>query len=215
MQDKTFGINVQPLDFGDIVLPGADEYPQPNIKCGIHTDNCHGIVFAWPVPEKATMPYDSVEEDLSGVREFLSENMGIIECKNGITAMGHKYIYHILKILHKEDNVPFGEVSYTLNFNVNQNETHYFISASFTEIGITGQRDCFGAEVFRRDYLKEHGNAPTQEETQLEFYQDPYEKSFRKGFLMNRSEEEVFDPVFPGHPLSMLRKYVKWVIARN
>ena len=44
------------------------------------------------------MDYDSVEDTVKDVRLSLMENMGLLECKNGLTAKGHKYIYAIRKI---------------------------------------------------------------------------------------------------------------------
>ena len=43
------------------------------------------------------MDYDSVEDTVKDVRLSLMENMGLLECKNGLTAKGHKYIYAIRK----------------------------------------------------------------------------------------------------------------------
>lgn len=47
------------------------------------------------------------------------------------------------------------------------------------------------------------------------FFRDPYDENYKEGFLMNVSEDESMDEQFPDHPLSMLRKYVKWVIENN
>ena len=47
------------------------------------------------------------------------------------------------------------------------------------------------------------------------FFEDPYDSEYREGFLMNFSERDIFDKKFPDHPLSIARKYVKWVLENN
>ena len=44
---------------------------------------------------------------------------------------------------------------------------------------------------------------------------DPYEARRKKGFLMNWTEDEKYDDLFPYHPLSELREFVHYVIENN
>lgn len=99
--------------------PLPDTVPKPNVGCGIRNDECFGLIFAWIVAPEEAMDYDSVEDTVKDVRLSLMENMGLLECKNGLTAKGHKYIYAIRKIQETVQGLPKPEVSYLLNLNVN------------------------------------------------------------------------------------------------
>ena len=43
---------------------------------------------------------------------------------------------------------------------------------------------------------------------------DPYDKDYKHPFLMNLSEKEEYDELFPDHPLSQCRKFVKYITER-
>ena len=45
--------------------------------------------------------------------------------------------------------------------------------------------------------------------------QDPYDKNYTRGLRMNLSEAPEYDAVFPTHPLSILRGFLKDVIQYN
>ena len=65
------------------------------------------------------MDYDDVEGTITSTRELLTEDTGLVECRNGVTRKGHKYIYNIQKMRYSGEGMPVLEVSYNLNFNVN------------------------------------------------------------------------------------------------
>ena len=199
---KSFELKVKPDEYGDLNKPLPDTVPKPNVGCGIRNDECFGLIFAWIVAPEEAMDYDSVEDTVKDVRLSLMENMGLLECKNGLTAKGHKYIYAIRKIQETVQGLPKPEVSYLLNLNVNVGEDDYFVNGSFTEEGMTGARDSFGFAMFQKEIMKM-------------FFEDPYDSEYREGFLMNFSERDIFDEKFPDHPLSIARKYVKWVLENN
>ena len=48
-----------------------------------------------------------------------------------------------------------------------------------------------------------------------EWKRDPYDANRENGILMNWTEDEKFDPLFPNHPLSEMRRFVKFVIENN
>lgn len=165
---------------------------------------------------KKTKYYDSVEDTVKDVRLSLMENMGLLECKNGLTAKGHKYIYAIRKIQETVQGLPKPEVSYLLNLNVNVGEDDYFVNGSFTEEGMTGARDSFGFAMFQNAIKEKHTDKHfTTKEIMKMFFEDLYDSEYRDGFLMNFSERDIFDEKFPDHPLSIARKYVKWVLENN
>ena len=88
---KAFELKVKPDEYGDLNKPLPDTVPKPNVGCGIRNDECFGLIFAWIVAPEEAMDYDSVEDTVKDVRLSLMENMGLLECKNGLTAKGHKY----------------------------------------------------------------------------------------------------------------------------
>ena len=112
--------------------------------------------------------------------------------------------------------LPKPEVSYLLNLNVNVGEDDYFVNGSFTEEGMTGARDSFGFAMFQNAIKEKHTDKHfTTKEIMKMFFEDPYDSEYRDGFLMNFSERDIFDEKFPDHPLSIARKYVKWVLENN
>jgi hypothetical protein len=77
----------------------------------------------------------------------------------------------------------------------------YNVTGFFSEQGITGKRDTVVYELARRDGIVKSG---------FEGWAfDPYDNSFSRGFLMNLSENKQFDEMFPLHPLSETRKFIK------
>ena len=48
-----------------------------------------------------------------------------------------------------------------------------------------------------------------------EWSRDPYDAQRNKGLLMNWIEDEKYDGLFPKHPLSEMRYFVKYVIENN
>ena len=213
---RAFELKVKPQNYGDLNQPLPDDLPKPNKGCGIHTNQCFGLILSWIVAPEEAMDYDSVEDTIATTRHYLTDDSGLIECNGGVTAKGHQYIYNIQKMQAMEPGMARPEVSYCLNFNVNLGGDDYYINGSFTEEGMTGARDSFGFAVFQNAVQKQHPDEhyTTKELLQM-FYKDPYNSDYRKGFLMNFSERDLFDERFPEHPLSMIRKYVKWVIKNN
>ena len=112
--------------------------------------------------------------------------------------------------------MPVLEVSYNLNFNVNIDGVNYFINGNYVEVGITGLRDSLGFSLFQKSVEeKQPDENYSVKDIMKMFFRDPYDENYKEGFLMNVSEDESMDEQFPDHPLSMLRKYVKWVIENN
>jgi len=44
---------------------------------------------------------------------------------------------------------------------------------------------------------------------------DPFDSSVSDGFLMNQSEQENFDGMFPYHPLTMCRAFRDYIAENN
>lgn len=213
---KKFALKIKPKGYGKYKQPMPKEIPDPKKGCSILTDSCNGLVLSWIVPSSETMNYDSVEETVKIFRTQVGDNCGIIECKNGATKKGHKFIYNIWKIKIDTGDNSIPDISYNLNINIKVGEYDYFINSNFSEVGMTGMRDSVGLMKLEQAFKFKYpdGNY-TQEDVLKAFYFDPYDKENRKGLLMNVSETDIFDEAFPKHPLSEARKYAKWIIENN
>ena len=192
----------------DAPLPeGAEGYT-------IATGNASGIVFCYPVTAEASMPLDDSQKIIDFLHETMDENQGIIEVNTGTCEHGGRFIYYLMKYRKGIDAIP-KKVGYQLNFNFEIGDQIYFISGSFEEEGITGQRDSMGIMLYIK--AKEQAGQPADMGDIMEhdWFCDPYDPEFKKGFLMNRSEIPGLDSTFQAHPLSVARELVKYVTEHN
>lgn len=83
-----------------------------------------------------------------------------------------------------------------------------FVNGFFEEYGTTGIRESNVFAMYRKDH-------PDEEDPFKGWSRDPYDASFTKGFLRNLSEHQQFDRFCPGHPLSLARAYVDYIINNN
>ena len=192
----------------DINLPeGAEGYT-------FATGNASGIVFCYPVTEDESMPLNDSQKIIDYLHETMDENQGIIEVKNGNCTDGGRFIYYLMKYRNGIDAIP-KKAGYQLNFNFEIGNQIYFISGSFEEEGITGQRESVGIMLYIK--AKEQAGQPADMGDIMEndWFRDPYDSGYKKGFLMNRSEIPELDSTFQTHPLSVARELVKYVTENN
>ena len=92
--------------------------------------------------------------------------------------------------------------SYTIPFK----NFSYVVKMQCIEQGATGMRDAILLEMMIRN-----GKVQLGEEGGIMkgWMRDPYDDSIQLPFMMNLSESEEFDNMFPKHPLSRMRKYLK------
>jgi len=150
--------------------------------------------------EKEQMIPPIQEPLLDGVRQFLSDKQGIIECDgNGVMS------YSIVKTLAE----PHG-VQYTLTFQEIIGDKIVFLQGSFEEDGTTGLRDNIVYGL-----LKDSGKIGTDENPFEGWTRDPYDETITKGALMNLSELRQFDSEFPGSPLMICRELVDFLVKNG
>lgn len=215
-EKKTFDLKVKEKGFEELSFSLPKQLPQPNRGYRYITNSCDGLVFSWIVKPEQAMNYDSIEDTIKLLRENLDENSGIIECKNGFTKNGNKFIYSIRKIRFYKKDQPWPIVTYQLNCNVKIKDVDYFVDANFAEVATTGLRDSIGFNIYQNLMEKKYPDKELEFEQIVESYvSDPYDENYKQGFLMNFSENEMLDEKFPDHPLSELRKYVRWLIENN
>lgn len=175
---------------------------------GIRTDEFNAIILKCIVPEEVAMNFDDSQSIIDDFHNDIPKNAGLIESGHGKTENMNKYVYFIMKHgLKGEDNAHLGN-EYTMNMNVKIDEDVYFIQSSFAEEGITGVREAFILDALAKEYgsLQDAWN---------QISSDPYDASYSNGFLMNLSEDEIYDDLFPNHPLSKAREFVEFILDNN
>lgn len=163
---------------------------------GKATENCKCFIIAHPISVQHTMPFGDPQKIINGVHAALADEQALIEVKSGSTEMG-KIVYSIIKTKKQ----PSG-VQYTLTMDMATKSGAVHIQGFFDEAGVTGRRDVIIYELERRN-----GNVTKDFEGWMI---DPYDSSFRRGmYLMNLSELEKYDSMFPQHPLSVARAFIR------
>ena len=191
------------------------QMPKDSVGYTIATSNATGIIVCFEVPEDTAMPFDSPESLVDILHGSMDDNQGIIEVKNGNCRNGGRFVYYIMKYWYGEDHISSRVCGYQLNFNFEIGKKVYFISGSFDEAGMTGQRDSIGLMLLTNE--KEQTGQPVDLTDIMEhdWFIDPYDPDYTKGFLMNRSEVPELDSMFPGHPLSVTRSLINFVVENN
>lgn len=183
--------------------------PPRSVSYGLETEGSQVLISVFPRNIDIAMPYDDPQSVVDSIHETLEDSQGLIEVNAGITNNGRKYIYSIVKSLMDENGIPKG-VQYCLVMDVDYGNEAVRTMGFFGENGTTGIRDTTVFELLRRDgivTLTENGASGWNE--------DPYNPSFTRGALMNRSEDKAYDEIFPLHPLTEARKTVREIIDNN
>ena len=112
--------------------------------------------------------------------------------------------YVVIKTIFKFRLSPSGIVyigSYTIPFE----NFSYVIKFQCPEIGTAGIRDTTIFELMLKKGIVKF----SENKKVLGWMQDPYIKELELPFMMNLSEKEEFDDLFPEHPLTRLRQHMK------
>ena len=171
---------------------------------GMNHHYCYSVIFMNPITEKEIMPIWDRTLTINSTRYYLAENQGIIEIENNVDKF--PYIYTIVKYPQE----PHG-VNYILKFHIQINKNYYSIDGILDEKGTTGERDAIVAELCRREGIVRIEEVDGKIDL-IGWNEDPYDKNYKKGFLMNISERRDFDEKFPYHPLSEARSLTKDLI---
>lgn len=138
--------------------------------------------------------------------DVLGDNQGLVEAEVG-EIDGRPWLYSILKTSTSDSGVPMG-VEYALTMLITWKKGAIRIRGYFDEQGTTGMRDSI---VLAMRSSKLGGM-----EAALEGWaKDPYDPSRTTGALMNVSEHEEFDSMFPAHPLSIARNVVRCILGQD
>jgi len=165
--------------------------------------DANAIVLMFDVDEIASMPFDDCESIIKMQHENMRENEGLIEVNSGVTKAGRPIVYNLLKHQICFDGEAFPRVEYTCNINIKLEDTIKFLNTSYMEGAVCGTRDT----TIYTMYMVDKADSP--------WTCDPYDEAYDKGFLMNQSEKEEYDELFPNHPLSEIRKFIKFICENN
>ena len=189
-----------PLEYK--VLDKFPEDPMYSANYGKNTSNCVSFIQSFPMSARRTMDYYNVQKIINGIHQSLGDNQALIEVKAGKTNHTRQYVYSIVKT--KEE--PSG-VEYFMLMHVAYEEIAINVNGHFVEAGMTGMRDTMVWKLARRE-----GLVSISDNSKWMF--DPYDKTMKRPYMMNLSEKEEYDELFPDHPLSQCRKFVKLITER-
>lgn len=168
-----------------------------------------GIMMSWPVTEQESLPLTDTKGLIQQFHNDMDDHQGLISAKCGLTPKGNRYAYVIRKMYFTdEEGKKTGPTDYELNFNIRINGKIHFINGSFQS------RDQVPGNRSGMLYLMNLGSSELQLMADA-WERDPYDAEREKGFLMNWTEDEKYDGLFPYHPLSELRQFVTYVIENN
>lgn len=189
-----------PLEYK--VLDKFPEDPMYSVNYGMNTSNCASFVQSFPMSARRTMDYYNVQKIINGIHQSLDDSQALIEVKAGRTNHNRQYVYSIVKT--KGD--PIG-VQYFMLMHVAYEDIAINVNGHFVETGMTGERDSIVWELACRK-----GFVSISDNSKWTF--DPYDKNLKRPYLMNLSEKEEFDKMFPDHPLSQCRRFVEIVTQK-
>ncbi len=170
--------------------------PEESVPFMVQTENAACFVLLFPVGESQSLPRRK-EDLIAGIRQYLGENQGLIQVETD-----ESYVFSIVKTLKE----PSG-VQYALTYQRFCEGFILNIQAFFEELGRTGMRENYVYEMCRKKGIVGADNDPFKG-----WSRDSYDESIKTGTRMNISEEEQFDEMFPGFPLTMCREFLKTII---
>jgi hypothetical protein len=126
-------------------------------------------------------------------REIAEGNGGAIISVDAVTVAQRP----ATQLIYKRENRP--AYAYTGMLFLQLDGFGYVIVIAAEEQGATGVR-----EAFVTGRLLQEGNL-TLETYESGWFRDPYDPGYRGRILRSMSDNEVYDPSFPDHPLSKIR----------
>ena len=179
------------------------------IGFGKRTFGMNALLITWPVTEQESMPLTDTAAVIANCRTEQVDNQGLIDVKCGVTPKGNRYAYIIRKMYHTdEEGNRQWPIQYLLGMNIRINGKIHFIDSSFgpdEELGDIRRSALSIMSCGSRD-LKLAAD---------QWERDPFDPEVKEGFLMDWTEDEKYDALFPYSPLSELRGFLRYVIENN
>lgn len=141
-------------------------------------------------------------KDIDVLRNFYRNNISRIN--GGLIEVDTSQLNNltIIKTLFKIPQEISG-ITYLASLTLPFKTCSYVLKVQAAETGATGMREAF----ITNKLLSGASSAPL-EQLLSEWSDDPYDPHFKEGTLMNKSEQETYDPLFPDHPLTQARKLI-------
>ena len=167
-----------------------------------------GICMSWPVTESESMPLNDFADLINKFHADMDEHQGLIYAKCGLTPKGNRYACGIRKMRFADNDGNLGPVNYELGFNIRLNGIIHFIDASFQS------RD--GMPGYRGGTLDLMSRGSSELRLDVDHWvRDPYVAEHKNGLLMEWTEDEKYDDLFPYDPLSEARRFIRYLVANN
>lgn len=193
-------INI-PTDFQK--MNSLPEDPANSVTYGKQTQSSKCFLMMLPINNQNAMPYGNEKAVIDGIHGMLVDGQDLIEVKSGTTKKQKQYIYSIVKSKLEPNGM-----QYILTMHIDMKDHSVNIQSYFDETGMTGFRDT----TILNKMINEGKITPTNMDG---WFKDPYDKNYKKGILMNLSENMEYDAMFPQHPLSETRNFIKYIIENN
>ena len=179
------------------------------IGFGKNTYGMNALLITWPVTEKESMPLTDTNAVINIGRSQVAANQGLIDAKCGVTPKGNRYAYIIRKAYRTdEDGNKEWPVQYLLALNMRINGKIHFIDSSF------GPNEELGD--IRKNVLRIMScGSRDLKLTADEWERDPFDPESTEEFLMDWTEDEKYDALFPYSPLAELRGFLRYVVENN
>lgn len=146
-------------------------------------------------------------EDQTGLRSHYrnlinAHHGGLVELAVGVLPNTR---INVVKTIFKVPREPRG-MGYIGSLTVPFKHCSYVVKIQAEEAGLTGMREAVIADKLIRE-----GKITPGEHDIPGWAADPYDRTWKQGALMNLAEREEYDPLFPGHPLTIVRDGLKAV----
>ncbi|WP_133122370.1 hypothetical protein [Bifidobacterium simiarum] len=204
-------MDMQNIEVGNLTVSIPVEYARLNrmpddppqmVAYATQTEQADCVMFLQPIPAEHAMPFNDERAVINGIHQSLADDQGLIEVVSGTTDAKRNVIWSIVKTVSRTEGAQYG-----LTLHLAYPESVLQVQAFANETGITGMRDAQIYELARkRGRVDEQGRGWTR---------DPYDDDYRRGILMNLSEDDQFDDAFPDHPLSVIRRLAGMLIGYN
>ena len=198
LKGDTTAVFAIPSDYQ--LLNSLPDDPENCLSYVKETNTFEAFIQVFAIDRMSAMDWGEDQKIIDGIRQSLADNQALIEVKSDKTKRGYHYVYSIVKTLNELS----GE-QYFLLIQVFYGHAVLNVKAFFSEKGVAGQREAAVFELACREGLVSITDTSN-------WTSDPYDKTLKRPCLMNISEENRFDELFPDHPLTQCRSFVEYIV---
>lgn len=172
--------------------------PPESVSFGKITSSSQCFALIFPIDTQRAMPFNDTQSIIEGIHQSLGDNQALIEVDNGNKSFNgqfanNRFIYSIIKT-----RLDLSGVQYFVRANIKLQNGVIEVNAFFDEVGTTGVRDATILGLMKQQGLNNLS----------QWMRDPYDSTLQRPCMMNLSEKEQYDSLFPDHPLSQARRLV-------